>query len=93
MNAKTGIMIGLGGLLVGAVAGLLLAPEPGHRTRAMIKDKSKKYTHDAADFAGSKSRHIANKAKGYVNDVKGRVADRIVRRETAVMDEAEMTEA
>lgn len=58
------------GMLVGAAAGILFAPESGRRSRALIKDKTVKYSHDATDYVDRKSRHLANKAKGYGHEMK-----------------------
>lgn len=84
---RRNIWYGLGGVLAGALAGLLLAPQSGRRTRALIRDKTIKYSHDLSDFTGKKSRHIANKARGYAHEVKDFVADKIVRRETEEVEE------
>ncbi|MBI2843270.1 MAG: YtxH domain-containing protein [Armatimonadetes bacterium] len=72
---KKGAWLGLG-VVAGAVAGLLLAPESGRRTRALIRDKGIKYSHDVADFADKKSRHMANKMKGYAHEVKDFLAEK-----------------
>jgi gas vesicle protein len=53
------------GCMVGAGAGLILAPASGRTTRAKIRDKAVGVGHDVSDFVGSKSRHVANKVKGY----------------------------
>lgn len=55
----------LGGAAVGAGAAILFAPQSGRATRAFLRDKATKYTHDATDFVDSKSRHLKNKMKGY----------------------------
>ena len=76
------------GLICGGIAGLLLAPDSGRHTRALVRDKSVKYSHDVADLANKKSRHVANKVKGYTHEVKSTIAGRIGRREADVMEEA-----
>lgn len=55
----------LGGAMVGAGAALLFAPQTGSATRAMIKDKATKYSHDAQEFVDGKARHFRNKAQGF----------------------------
>jgi gas vesicle protein len=81
------ILFMLGGVAAGAIVGMLFAPQSGRKTRAAIKDKSVKFSHDVADVTGKKSRHIANKAKGYAHNVKGLVGRK------QVSEEAERTEA
>lgn len=93
MNRSRGIWLGVGGLLLGTVAGLLFAPQSGRRTRSLIRDKAIKYSNDATDFADKKSRHLANKVRGYAHEVKEVLSDRIVKRETAgVGSEEEITQ-
>ena len=76
------------GAVVGAVACLLLAPQTGRRTRALIRDKTTKYLRDIAHFADRKSKHLANKARGYAHEVRDVLAGRIVKRETEAREEA-----
>jgi gas vesicle protein len=57
------------GAVLGGIAGLLFAPETGRRTRALIRDKAVRYSNDTQDFVQKKSRHIANKARGYTHEV------------------------
>ena len=54
----------LGGAAIGAGCALLLAPQTGAQTRAMIKDKSNKLSHDAMELAESKGHHLRNKMQG-----------------------------
>ncbi|MEN6521225.1 MAG: YtxH domain-containing protein [Armatimonadota bacterium] len=63
-------LIALGGFVVGSLVGLLFAPQSGRRTRALVRDKGIKYSHDIADFAGKKTRHTGNKLKGYAHEVR-----------------------
>ena len=76
-NSKNRLLIGLGGVILGAAAGLLLAPQSGRRTRSLIKDKSVKYSHDIADFTDKKSRHYANKIRGYMHEIKDAVTGKV----------------
>lgn len=91
MKRSNSILLVLGGVVAGGICGLLFAPQSGRRTRSMIKDKSVKYSHDVGDFAGKKSRHVANKAKGLVHEARTFFSDRIVARETKVPEEVSQT--
>jgi gas vesicle protein len=71
------LLVGLGGIIIGAAVGLLLAPQSGRRTRSLLKDKSVKYSHDVADFTDKKSRHFANKVRGYIHEMKGAMSGRV----------------
>lgn len=53
------------GCLVGAGVALLYAPATGARTRSIIRDKATSLGNDVSDYAGKKSRHLANKMDGY----------------------------
>lgn len=55
----------LGGVAIGAGAALLFAPQTGRATRAMIKDKATKYSHDMQEFVDGKARHFHNRAEGF----------------------------
>jgi mRNA-degrading endonuclease toxin of MazEF toxin-antitoxin module len=48
----------------GAAAMYYLDPEQGKRRRALVRDKVVSVSHDAADVAQAKSRHVANRMKG-----------------------------
>lgn len=80
------------GALLGAAAGILLAPESGRRNRTLVRDKAVKYSHDAGDFVDKKSRHIANKAKGYAHDVKDYVSSLTTKGKEVVEEQKEMME-
>lgn len=79
------------GLAVGVAAGMLLAPDSGKRNRAIIKDKATKYSHDTVDFVDKKSRHLANKVKGYAHEIKGAVSGAVHRGEEMVEEEESPT--
>jgi gas vesicle protein len=55
----------IGGAMVGACTALLFAPQTGRASRARIRDKWTRYSHDAQDFVEGKTQHLRNKAKGY----------------------------
>jgi gas vesicle protein len=54
----------LGGAAIGAGAALLMAPQTGRATRAMLQDKATKYGHDLQDLVESKGEHLRNKMQG-----------------------------
>ncbi|MDO8586869.1 MAG: YtxH domain-containing protein [Armatimonadota bacterium] len=58
------------GLMAGAAAGIILAPQSGRATRGLIRDKSMKYSMDVADYTTGKAKHIANKTRGYAHTVR-----------------------
>lgn len=75
------------GVAAGAATGLLLAPQSGRRTRAMLRDKTVKYSHDVSDFSTKKSRHVVNKFHGYAHNVREAVASKMSRKETVPLSE------
>jgi len=85
MNKTTSFILGA---IVGAAAGLLFAPQTGRRSRALIRDKAVRYSHDGVEFADKKSRHLANKARGYAHEVRDMLAGMAARRETEPEEEA-----
>ncbi len=50
--------------LLGAGVALLCAPTTGRTVRARLRDKSKKYGRQAANFAGKKTRDMRNRLEG-----------------------------
>lgn len=50
----------------GAAAMYYLDPQQGKRRRALVRDKVVSVSHDAADVAQAKGRHVANRMKGLV---------------------------
>ncbi len=60
----------LGGI-VGAVAGILMAPASGEETRTRIADKGKEYKDAAKDKALEKSQETISYAKDKVQNLKG----------------------
>jgi gas vesicle protein len=72
------------GLLIGIGVGVLIAPQSGKQSRAVVRDKATKYSHDTVDFVDKKSRHMANKAKGYAHDVRKAVSGAVSKGNLAV---------
>lgn len=86
-HTKRNIWFAAGGLILGATAGLLLAPQSGRRTRALIRDKAVRYSHETVHFGDKKARHLGNKIKGIAHVAKNAIVDKMVRRETMVEEE------
>lgn len=57
----------LGGV-IGAVAGILLAPQSGEETRENIKDLSR----DVVDKSDRKIRELQDKAEGLISDIQSK---------------------
>lgn len=53
------------GILFGAIGGLLSAPGTGRSTRAQLRDKAIRYSHEGREFLERKSRHLNNVMQGY----------------------------
>jgi len=70
-------LIALGGFAVGSLIGLLFAPQSGRRTRALIRDKGIKYSHDISEFTSKKTKHTANKLKGYAHEVREAISSKL----------------
>ncbi len=69
---STKVILLLTGIAIGAVAGILLAPEEGKKTRDKWAKKAKKYKKDFAD----KTEELKEKAKEYkdkANDIKDNI--------------------
>ena len=61
------------GLGVGALLGLILAPQSGRDTRAYLRDKAQ----DGVDDAVARSRKLARRAKRVAEDAKTIVGDAV----------------
>jgi osmotically-inducible protein OsmY len=62
------------GIGIGALIGVLLAPNKGRRTRAALKDKLAGGASDLGEAAARKVQHISERASGAVHDLKARGA-------------------
>jgi len=77
MNDKSRIIGGLAtgvliGLLAGAVAALLAAPQPGQQTRAMIRDRASNTVRETRSRAGA----VLSEVKVRSQEIKGRIQPR-----------------
>lgn len=70
---QSGFGLFLRGVLIGAAAGLLLAPRSGKETRAMISEKSTEIRDKAYDIA----QDTRQRAENVIHDAKGRITGRI----------------
>jgi uncharacterized membrane protein len=72
------------GMILGAGTMYLLDPERGRRRRRRVRDQVVHGMHRAEDAAGTSSRDLANRARGLVAQVRGRVRSQPV--EDAVLE-------
>lgn len=75
MCSKSDFIAGfiVGGLL-GAAAGILLAPSSGEETRAQLAEKGNEYKEAASDKVAEKSQEAINMTKDMISDLKERFA-------------------
>jgi gas vesicle protein len=75
MKAKNALLLIMTGAAIGAVAGLLLAPDEGAETRRKLKKKAKKYKRQfddkASEFRG-KARDLKDNIENAAQDIKKR---------------------
>ena len=77
MKLKNATILFLSGIALGALAGLLMAPDEGTKTRKKWMKKAKKYKKDFTDKASEYKEKVADfkdDVEGAVNDVKKRFA-------------------
>ncbi|MBW3622742.1 MAG: hypothetical protein KY468_04955 [Armatimonadetes bacterium] len=60
----------VGGATLGAGLMYLFDPTAGNRRRSLIRDKFVHAAHEVEDFTGSKMRHLRNKSKGMMHEMK-----------------------
>ena len=75
MKLKNATILLLSGIALGALAGLLLAPDEGAKTRKKWMKKAKKYKKDVADKASEykdKAVDLKDDIEGAVHDIKKR---------------------
>ena len=77
MKLSNAVVLLLAGAAIGAVAGLLLAPDEGIKTRKKWMKRAKKYKkdfHDKASEYKDKATDLKENLEGAVHDVKKRFA-------------------
>ena len=75
MKLKNATILFLSGIALGALAGLLMAPDEGTKTRKKWMKKAKKYKKDFTDKASEYKDKVADfkdDVEGAVNDIKKR---------------------
>jgi gas vesicle protein len=70
MNSSKVLLGILGGVAVGAIAGVLLAPASGKKTRKRIMNKTKDYAGDLKDQLNDLKDNVSHKFNGYLEDAK-----------------------
>jgi gas vesicle protein len=70
MNSSKVLLGVLGGIAVGAIAGVLLAPASGKKTRKRIMNKTKDYAGDLKDQLNDLKDNVSHKFNGYLEDAK-----------------------
>jgi gas vesicle protein len=75
MKLSNAVLLILTGATVGAIAGLLMAPAEGSKTRKKWLKKAKKYTKDLEDKASeykSRAKDLKENIEGAAHDIKKR---------------------
>jgi len=75
MKIKNATILFLSGIAIGAVAGVLMAPDEGARTRKELLKKAKKYKKDVSDKASEyrdKFGDLKDNLEGAAHDLKKR---------------------
>lgn len=70
MNSSKVLLGVLGGIAVGAIAGVMLAPASGKKTRKRIMNKTKDYAGDLKDQLNDLKDNVSHKFNGYLEDAK-----------------------
>jgi gas vesicle protein len=74
MNSGKIVLGILGGVAVGAIAGILFAPAKGKDTRKKILKNSKNYVDNFKDKIHDLQNEVTDKYNGYFDDAKDKVA-------------------
>ncbi|WP_293875656.1 YtxH domain-containing protein [Flavobacterium sp.] len=75
MNASKVVLGVLGGIAVGAIAGVLFAPDKGTETRKRIMKKGSDYSNDLKNKFEDLYGNITNKYENVMDDAKEFVSD------------------
>jgi len=79
MNSSKVLLGVLGGVAVGAIAGILLAPDKGSKTRKKIMDKSKGFADDVKGKFEELYEDVTDKYDTLLQDAKGLVSNHEVK--------------
>lgn len=79
MNSNKVLLGILGGVAVGAIAGILFAPDKGSKTRKKITDKGKTYAKDAKGKFTDATKNLTNKYENFMEDAKELVDHRVTK--------------
>lgn len=79
MNSNKVLLGILGGVAVGAIAGILFAPAKGSKTRKKIADKGKTYVKDATGKFTDATKNLTNKYENFMEDAKELVDHRVTK--------------
>lgn len=75
MNSSKVLLGVLGGVAVGAIAGILFAPAKGARTRQRIMDQGKGYVKDAKEKFEKVTKDFSNQYETILQEAKEYVTD------------------
>lgn len=79
MNSSKIVLGFLGGVAVGAIAGILLAPDKGSKTRKKIVSKSKDFSADIKGKFEDLCENVTDKYEILLQDTKGLVSNNEVK--------------
>ncbi len=79
MNTSKVLLGVLGGVAVGAIAGILLAPDKGSKTRKKIMDKGKGFADDVKGKFEELYVDVTDKYENLLQDAKGLVSNNEVK--------------
>jgi gas vesicle protein len=79
MNSSKVLLGVLGGVAVGAIAGILLAPDKGSKTRKKIMNKSKDFADDMKEKFEDLYENVTDKYDTLLQNAKGLVSNHEVK--------------
>lgn len=77
MNTSKVLLGILGGVAVGAIAGILLAPDKGSNTRKKLRDSGQGYIDDIKGKLDNLSKEVSNKYGSLIGDAKDAVETQV----------------